>query len=48
MALVNGHEVPDELVEYFYHGSDGTPLTDEEWDITRDRMRAVGAWPFDQ
>lgn len=44
---VNGHEVPEHLAEWFVHASTGEPLSDEEWDVTRDRLRELGEWPFD-
>lgn len=45
---IDGHQVPAALAEWFYNANDGSRLTDEEWDVTRDRLREFGAWPFDE
>lgn len=49
MAKIDGHEVPDDRVDEFYNGSDGSRVSDEQWDISRDReasslddLRALG------
>lgn len=47
MATTNGHEVPDELVEYFIDGRTGEPISDEEWDEQRRRLREHGDDPFE-
>lgn len=35
---IDGHLVDADKVDRFYHGSDGRRLTDEEWDVSRDRV----------
>lgn len=37
---IDGHKVAPETVDRFYSGADGRRVTDEEWDVTRDRTRA--------
>lgn len=46
---IDGHMVDVEKADRFYHGSDGSRVSDEEWDISRDRkpesldeLRALG------
>lgn len=46
---INGHTVDAEKVDRFYNGGDGTRVTDEQWDESRDRtadtlddLRALG------
>lgn len=37
---INGHMVPVEKADLFFHGSTGEPLTDAEWDEQKARLEA--------
>lgn len=34
---IDGHEVDPDKVDRFFNGSDGSRVTDEQWDESRDR-----------
>lgn len=34
---IDGHSVDADKVDLFYHGCDGSRITDAEWDESRDR-----------
>lgn len=49
IVKIAGHTVDSRLVDEFYNGSDGTRVTDAQWDESRDRkaetlddLRALG------
>lgn len=39
-VLIDGHTVDAEKVDRFYNGDDGTRVSDEQWDTSRDRTAA--------
>lgn len=38
---VNGFEIPAQISDNFFSGRDGSTISDEDWDISRDRAQAT-------
>ena len=43
---IDGHQVPAHLVDLFYNGSDGSRVSDEQWDEQKARLVEAGEWPW--